>query len=231
MIVYLLVVRTYLNSKLEGHTAKRGLELGMTQLQLDFLDAFILTLISGDPDHPGIWDLHSDKSKKTQLTTAQMKTATKEFRKFFQPILNMIAANQIIVDSDRVALEISDPVENRSKMEESIKEECVGITNSLRNGEYHVECKKSKDAKRAGKPEHATHAEVAILILKPDAPISKIPNPDTFVWRVTSTKARFKLSLGGENIGNSAILFFRWINDKYPGFSGPWSTMTSFPIA
>ena len=121
MIAYILVVRTYLNSKLPGHTAKRGLELGMTQLQLDFLDAFILTLISGDPDHPGIWDLHSDKTKKTQLTTAQMKTAKKEFKKFFQPILNMVAANALIVDSDRVALEISDPVEKRSKMEENIK--------------------------------------------------------------------------------------------------------------
>jgi len=143
----------------------------------------------------------------------------------------MVASSPQVLDSDRVAMEISDPVDKRSKKEENIKEKCYADATSIRNGDYNVECRSTNDAKRSGRPKGTTHVEVAVLVVASDGALPKKINPDTFVWRVTSTKARFLLHLGGDNVGSTAYLFFRWINDKYPNLPGPWSNMTSFPIA
>ncbi len=243
MIAYALVIRDYLNKKLDGSNIKRGIELGMTQDELDFIDDFIKSLISGDLDHPGIWDLHSNKDTKTQKTTADLNDAKNAFCAFFRPILNRIAISAVISNGDRIALEISDPVVKHKKPEK-ITKKCFASLTAQNFAEYKVECRSESDSKRAGKPTGANKVEVAILI---EAPVIQttvsgtnvvVPPtikediiPDNIVLRVFSSKARFTLKLGGSNIRSTANLYFRWTNDKYPELSGPWSLATVFAIS
>jgi hypothetical protein len=46
-----------------------------------------------------------------------------------------------------------------------------------------------------------------------------------------STRASFKLNLGGDASGKTLYIFFRWYNTKHPELAAPWSIMQTMIIS
>jgi hypothetical protein len=231
-VTYVIVVNDYLHMIESGATNPRGIILGMTTAELAALDAFALSLMSGDPAHPGIWDLHSHKETKTQVTSADMAKAKKEIGQFFRPLLNRMNTSAELTGKDRVALQLSDPVTTHKTPEKRISEQCFANIKMLGGGDLLFECRFNNDSKRTGKPALADAVEFAWCqevtasdSTESDSPT--VPDPDTVANRSISTKASFFHALGGNYVGKRVHMWFRWINTKHPNLSGSWSVVNS----
>ncbi|MEI6853865.1 MAG: hypothetical protein WCL06_13545 [Bacteroidota bacterium] len=231
-ITYLVLVNDYLQTIQPGATEARGIVLGMSIAELAALKAFVKSFISGDPDEPGIWDIHKNKDTKTQKSTAMMKSTKKEFGVFFRPLLNRMNASPNITVADRIILEISDPNPAHTRPKKRIQENCYANALAIGHGFVKMECRSSSDSKRASRPARATGVEVAWCKAKSDASGNfVIPDPETVATRFISTKASFELILPNEYVCTVVYLWVRWINSKYPDLPGLWSAAITISIS
>jgi hypothetical protein len=243
-ITYIMVVNDYLHLVAPGDTDPRGIVLGMTPDDLTKLKNFVTSLISGDPVHPGAWDLHSKKSTKTSTTRQNMEDIMNEFGDFFRPELNRMAAASNITNGDRDVLNIARPVVSHTKPSTAIAAKCFVDITMLGQCEAKFECRASADANRSGKADGADAVEVAFCSLPMvdqkdgDASIlaSKVKprqmmGPSEATDHSISTKALFTLTFPDSQLGNNLQLFFRWINTKHPDLAGPWSSLFSVIIS
>jgi hypothetical protein len=241
---YVMTGDTYLHKTESGSTDPRGKILGMTTQELTVYADFAAKLVSGDHLNPGIWDLHSNKETRTQVTSAMLRKTKKEFNKFFRPLLNRMNTSTALNENDRIALRLSDPVESRKKPSLRIPETCFVNVTILGHGQLKFECRKNNDGKRSGRPVDANAVEGAYCKLVPDTtdaeqsgssestPAStKFPQPDTIHNRIISTKAGFMLSLDESYVGESVLLWFRWINTMHPELAGNWSAVVSVVVS
>jgi hypothetical protein len=233
-ITYIITVNEYLHSTLPGDSDKRGIVLGMTTDELTTLDNFVKSLISGDPANPGIWDLHKNPDTKTRKTRKDIVQLMKEFRSFFQPVLNRIAVSLKITNGDRLVLNIADPVTSRTRQKVQIAEYCYARTTPMKSGDIKVRFSTTTDASRASLAPGANGVEIAMRI---DVPATKTPesggdtaskvkyleHADDGTTKVIYTTASFILKLGGENTGNILQFFSRWIHTSNPGIAGSWT--------
>jgi hypothetical protein len=154
-IVYLVNVNNYLQTKATGDPDPRGIMLGMTADELVTLANFVKKFVSGDADNPGFWDLHSNADTKNKVTRANMVNCMKEFRTFFQPLLNRMSGSAVINSTDRLKLNIAEPVTSHSVTKTAIKEQCYTMVSAIGGGTAQVTCKWESDATRSSIPETA----------------------------------------------------------------------------
>jgi hypothetical protein len=230
--VHLSNVNTYLHKIEQGTTQMRGEILGMTTEELLKLSTFYNIWTSEDPQHPGIWDLHSFALTKTKATRQDVVTFMKNFGKFFRPVLNRISGNTNITEKDYINLRIALPVSKRSRPTTNIKETCYINAQTLGSGRLKISCYYDEHP-RSAKPPRADAVEIAYLLDLPykESEDKKNTNafamfdPEKYGTRVISTKASFTLELGGDKMGQRMQYYGRWINTKYPRFSGNWSVL------
>jgi hypothetical protein len=110
---YLITANEYLRKIAPGETLMRGEVLGMTPAEMITLNHFQMVWSSGDPLHPGVWDLHSHKDKKTATTRQNVLQVMKDFSDFFRPILMRMSYSPNITTDDRFTLNIAAPVTKR----------------------------------------------------------------------------------------------------------------------
>jgi len=239
-IVYIVLVNDYLHNIPEGETDPRGKTLGMTTAELDLLDKYVKQLISGDPDHPGIWDLHSNPDTRTKKTTNDFKLLRKSFSAWFRPILKRIDGSNACTDGDRLPLNIALPNNKHSRPKNRIAEACSVEVTSLGRGDVKINCHYKEDSKRSGLPPDGNGAEIAYTVtpyVLVDPETGKTKRPDQLVdptvgtTRVTFTKASFVLQLGADKAGYNLQLFGRWVNTSYPELAGTWSSLVSTMIS
>jgi hypothetical protein len=243
-IVYITTVNNYLQNPLPGESEPRGKTLGMTAAELTKLADFVKLFMSGDPAHPGLWDLHSNKDTKTFSTRQNMEDAVKEFGSFFRPILNRMAASTIITNNDRNVLNIAHPVTGHTTPKTAITAKCFVDVTMLGQCEVKFECRASADANRSGKAEGSDAVEVAFCslpmvdekdgdgnILASKVKPRQMMGPSEATDHSISTKALFMLKFADSQQGNNLQLFFRWINTKHPDLAGPWSSLISVIIS
>jgi hypothetical protein len=239
-ITYIVMVNDYLNTVQPSDTAKRGTILGMSDEELAQLDSFVKKFVSGDPDHPGFWDLHKDKTTKTQTTRQDMVDTKKTFCSFFRPILDRISGSASITNTDRDKLNIAHPVTSHTTPKAAIASDCFVNITMLGQCKVSFECRASADEARASKAEGADAVEMAYksLPLEDEKDSEGNPTgrkikprqmmgPSEATDRSISTKALFTMTFEDTHLGNNLQMFFRWINTKHPDLAGPWSSLLS----
>jgi len=236
-IVYLVNVNNYLQAKATGEPDPRGIMLGMTAGELTTLDNFVKKFVSGDPDNPGFWDLHSNADTKNKVTRANMVNCMKEFRKFFQPLLNRMSGSAVINSTDRLKLNIAEPVTGHSVTKTAIKEKCFTMVSADGGGTAQVTCKWESDATRSSIPETADAVEIRYRLDAPvleaaaegsSEPTNKIKretlsSPDDGTTKEIWTKSKFKLKFGADKAGFTLHVYARYIHTKRPGLEGDWT--------
>jgi hypothetical protein len=160
-ITYIVLINDYLKTVQPGDTLKRGTILGMSDEELTLLDGFVKKFVSGDPDHPGYWDLHKNKATKTATTRKNMVDTMKEFGSFFRPILDRISGSGSITNTDRDTLNIAHPVTSHTTPTTAIKADCFVNITMLGQGKVYFECRASADEACASKAEGADAVEMA----------------------------------------------------------------------
>jgi hypothetical protein len=236
-IVYLVNVNIYLQTKATGDPDPRGTMLGMTTDELTLLDNFVKKFMSGDPANPGFWDLHSNADTKNKVTRANMLNGMKEFRTFFQPLLNRMSGSAVINSTDRLKLNIAEPVTSHSVTKTPIKEQCYTMVSAVGGGTAQVTCKWESDATRSSIPETADAVEIRYRL---DAPVLEeaeegsseppgkiiretLSSPDDGTTKEIWTKSKFRLKFGADKAGFTLHVYARYIHTKRPGLEGDWT--------
>jgi hypothetical protein len=235
-IIYLNSVNAYLNTVAPGDSQKRGLVLGMSQEDLDKLEDFVKLFMSGDPAHPGLWDLHSNADTKNRKTRQDMLSGISEFVKFFRPILNKIAISPLIVNGDRLKLNIAAPVTSHTVPTDPIAENCFVTLSTQIGCIIKYRCRKTADASRASKPANADGVEIAYRSDIPELEAAEkgnelsskvkrniLKSSTDGTTKAIFTRASFRMQLPEEQVGNYFQFFARWINTKHRGLDGPWT--------
>jgi hypothetical protein len=228
-ILYINIVNKYLHEIPSGGTVARGITLGMTQDELDALAAFVLLLISGDPMHPGIWDLHSNKDTKTKKTRVDMVKVMKDFGIFFRPLLNRMAVSLNTTDGDRLKLNIAIPAGGGHHHQKvPIAEFCYVQIKPLINGDIHFKFKTDAESNRSNKAEGANAIEIASRIDAPADPSTKqkykpLASVDDDTEKSFYSKSNITLQLGSGNTGSYFQFYCRWTNTNNPAIAGSWT--------
>ncbi len=213
----------------------RGITLGLSTADMATLKNFSFKWTCDDPDTPGLYDLLQDSTKRLGTTPAAVKLLIKDFKVFFQPCLNIIAASRKIDLDDRAAFNIAPPVTTHSEPKDPITVDCYALTAMLGSGKVKYRCRTTTDGKRASKPKNADAVELAYRIDPPYVPadsasgdpVSKVKNPlasaDDKTTKAIFSKASFIFEAGQINIGNVLQYYTRFINTKHPNLNGPWT--------
>jgi hypothetical protein len=231
-------VNNYLHKVNEGTTLMRGIILGMTAEELVTLSHFKQVWTSGDPEHPGVWDLHFDKDKKNVLTRKNVLQVMKDFSEFFRPLLNRMNGSANITITDRQALRIAAPVTKRSRPKLEISEKCWTMAKLIGGSRIRFRCRTTTDSSKPSLPPRADAVEIAYRIDLPynfDANGKKIPgiiiaNAEHGTTKHISTRASFYMEPGLEYLGYKMQFYSRWINIRYPKLNGPWTGPSSIII-
>jgi hypothetical protein len=231
-------VNNYLHKIEEGATLMRGELLGMTAAELVTLGHFMQVWSSGDPLHPGVWDLHSDKTRKTALTRKNILQIMKDFSQFFRPLLTRMSGSAIINNADRGALLIAAPVTKRSRPKLAIAVQCTVLPILIGGGRIKFKCYPAHTEGRAHKPPRADAVEIAYRLFLPhqlsptgeEIPIPSLIGPNDNTTKIISTRASFTFDLDDKALGYQMQFYARWINTKYPQLASPWNGVWSFFI-
>jgi hypothetical protein len=213
----------------------RGITLGLLSPDLAELKNRRFLWANDDPTHPGLYDLFQNENTRTSTISKKTSSFIKEFKVFFQPLLNIMAASRKITADDRAALNIADPVTSHSVPTEPIAEKCFIKITMIGGGKVKFRCQTTTDSSRASKPALADAAELAIRIDLPYVAAdsssgdlagkvrSLLVNADDKTTKSIHTKATFTMDLGEGNTGNVLQIYARWINTKHPNLNGPWT--------
>jgi hypothetical protein len=228
---YLHIANVHLHTIASGDTLPRGEVLGMTPAEMLTLQHFKMVWSSGDPLHPGVWDLHSQKDKKTAATRQNVLQVMSDFSAFFRPILVRISACPAITVDDRLVLNIAPPVTKRSRPTLEIGEKCVTDHNTLGGARIKFKCKTPHDSTRASIPPRANAVELAYKLVLPyqftpagkKIPADMISGPYDGTTMFMSTRASFMIEFDQNYLGYQIQFYTRWINTRHPNLNGPWT--------
>ncbi|MES2621545.1 MAG: hypothetical protein V4615_11905 [Bacteroidota bacterium] len=104
----------------------------------------------------------------------------------------------------------------------------------LGGGVMKFECRVESDSSRASRHTDSDGVEIRYRILEKEGVGSPppgepgggdMPTPETCPLQYFSTKATFKLELGGSNVGKLIFVFTRWKNNTSPEKSGPYQSL------
>lgn len=215
----------------------RGITLGLLDTDLTKLKDYKEKWTSDDPATPGLYDKLTNDALRTTTAPEEVRLFMKEFREFFQPLLNIMAASRNITPTDRAVLNIAPPVTTHTIPTTPIVQKCITSATMLGGGKVKFICKPTIDSMRASK---APGSDGLIFAYRTVAPIvdaadgdasltaSKIrrpefsgPEDDTIM--LTQTKAIFFMEFGADKAGYILQFYTRWINSKHPNLNGPWS--------
>ena len=170
--------------------------------------------------------LYADKkNSRTTAVTEQLhliinKTVDYDHQ---QHLLDRIASSPNVTVTDLDTFNIKGSLlakTTRSKPSKAISELVLPDISQLGGGELTIKCR-AGESNRAAILKSADCVEFRYRVDE-QAPTSV---KDEGLASSVSTKAIFTLSLGAENSGKVAYLYFRWYNTKYPNLAGPWSSL------
>ena len=170
----------------------------------------------------------SDDTKKTKTVNAKMVKLIDDFRVFANPILNRIAANADLNETDEVVFNVVGDSNHAgpSHKTEKITEKCFSKMINIGGGEIANHLRTGSSTGRDHIFDGADGAEISYTIT--DEPtVNSDPMNAT---RRTFTKAVFIQELGAPNKGKYMNYCHRWawtINDK---LSGPFNDSQSMLI-
>jgi hypothetical protein len=221
----------------------RGVTLGLVVPDLDKLSDYRKEWSNDDPASPGLYDKLQNSAIRETSTPTEVREFMKEFRTFFQPLLNIMAASRKITAADRGALNIAPPVTTHVTPTTPIEQKCITSVTMLGGGKAKFVCRPTIDIARASRAEGSDGLIIAYRAVAPivetEAPAkeatgnelaSKIrvkrpdfAGPDDGTIKITQTKATFIIDFGAEKAGYVLQFYTCWINSKHTNLNGPWT--------
>ena len=174
-----------------------------------------------------LYILYSDPLTRTRDINKQVKKFIKDFKKFAQPLLDVIASSPNATVTDGTAFNVVLIRKTPTHVHPVITAICNALYKMLGGCKIKFKCRSITDAKRASLAEGANGVEIAYVIGDKN---TKAPDADAIDKRVTYSKATFILSLGTVNSGGVLYIYFRWTNTTHPETAGPWSELQIIPI-
>jgi len=169
-----------------------------------------------------LYALKNDPSVSTKVIVKKYKTANKAFRKFAQPLLNVISASTSANDTDAKIFRVVLTRKSRTLPQERIKALCYAMIKMLGGTYFECKCRSISDSKRASLALGVDGVQIAYVIGDKD---TKAPDADALDKRKIFSKAVFTDVLGTANAGKILYIYFRWTYLKHPGLAGPWSDL------
>jgi len=188
----------------------------------------VTTLTSYYSEWSPLYLLYTDKkNSRTTAVTEQLhliinKTVDYDHQ---QHLLDRIASSPNVTVTDLDTFNIKGSLlakTTRTKPGKAISELVLSEINQLGGGELAIRCRTAEGG-RAAILQGADCVEFRYRVDE-QAPASV---NDEGLKSGISTKASFTISLGAENSGKYAYLYFRWYNTKYPNLGGPWSSLNT----
>jgi len=170
----------------------------------------------------------SDDTKKTKPVNAKMVQLVDGFRGFANPILNRIAANGSLNETDEVVFNVVGDSNHAapSHKTEKIVESCFSKLSAIGGGEIANHLRMGGSTGRDHIFDGADGAEISYTITD----VATVNSDPMNATRRTYTKATFIQELGAPNKGKYMNYCHRWawtINDK---LSGPFNDSQSILI-
>jgi len=172
-----------------------------------------------------LYPLYENKrNSRTILVTDQLHAIIKNTKTYDKEhhLLDRIAASPNVTITDLSTFNIkSGPLAKQSRTKPTTPIDALVIADlaQIGGGELSITCRNNVDS-RTAIIEEANGVEFRYLA-GGEAPVSVA---DERLRQSLSSRARFTLNLGDENVGKTAYLYFRWVNTKYPALAGPWSS-------
>lgn len=237
---YITTAIPHLSTLESGGIIKRGETLGLTSAEMHALEDESIKWASGDPDNPGVYDLHKNPTTKNTVTRKNVLNFKADFGRRFRPMLNRMATSLNIITSDRVVLRIAEPKSSHTRPEAPIKEICVPFVEARPAAKFNMGVRLLDDASRCKIPVDATAVQLNYAVCEgklkatPDLALkvkSKCDNPYDGTTSVISTKARFAVQIDPTLSGYDLHCYFRFINIHYPELAGEWTQKIVVNIA
>ncbi|MEI7426281.1 MAG: hypothetical protein WCK16_05185 [Candidatus Moraniibacteriota bacterium] len=229
-------VKTWASSLLDDGITKRGIHVGMTELQITALNSHTAEWRSGDPEHPGAYEIHLINPKALGGTTPKIKEVQRSYIDFLDPILTVINVNTNMTNEDRDVLNLAypDPVYTHP----TIPIASQVFARVIPKGNFRLQVKgyTAADASRASLAAGADSMRIAYrkdpIELEID-PITHLPIPGkikrnlikspqdgTTIISFTSATALWQVEGGAT--GDFLQFYVCWFNSKHPNLAGPW---------
>jgi len=174
--------------------------------------------------------------KSTPVIRQKRDNLWKEFVKFAQPLVNLIAASPALTVGDRRTLRIDPPPARGTRRGRIRGRPFIGI----RNGDgatLRISCRSNKTGRPRMHP-LADLIEMRYLLQSPtdiqDGALQWPPrpkSPDECPVVVLSSRAIFTVTVGMQHKGKQLCAFFRYINASDPSQNGPWSALQIIVIS
>lgn len=173
-----------------------------------------------------LYPTYSNGNTRTPTVVHQLQNFMKNFPKFANPLLNIMAASPNAIEADETAMNFKIGRESPSRPTDPIAEECITAIIPKTGAKVKTSSRTSHDSKRASVAKGATGVQYAYKI-GGSAPV----NPEDGTVKEFLSGSSYLLSLGVENVGKKLYFYSRWFNPSYPQFAGPWSDMQTGGVA
>jgi hypothetical protein len=226
----------HLNSLEPDGITMRGITLGMTSHEMTTLNNYRKEWSTTDPANPGVYDLLLNPNTKTSTISTKVRMFMKNFKSFFQPLLNIMAVSRFITPEDRAALNIAEPVTSHTIPTAPIVQKCIASVTMLGGGKVKFICRPTTDIARASKAVGSDGLIIAYRLVAPivdaggDSSLTagkvrrpEFSGPDDGTIKLTQTKATFFIEFGADKAAYILQFYVRWTNSKHPNLSGPWT--------
>ena|ERR1051325_5024480 len=168
---------------------------------------------------------YTDRSKRTQVVTEEVKNFIASFREFANPLLNIIAVNRAATAEDAAVFNFKLRRKKPSVVREQITELCFASLQPVGGGRMFMKCRTATQSKRGSLPARTDSVMFAYRIG------DTVPqHPDDGCTIITRRQSKIDFDFGVKASGKRVHIFFCWNDSKRPWLSGPWSNVRSSVI-
>lgn len=185
-------------------------------------DASVNSLVARRTEYESLYHKSQNKQARTSGDVLAHRECRNLYEKEIRVFVNAhIRFNDKMTDSDRISVGLPPRDTEPSPRPKITIHPLVGLR-ILGGGDIEVTCRRETDETRPSMHSAADAIELRFIIV----PVGEKPpsDPEQCPKTQISKKARFIISGGVKNAGQSLYGFFRWVNLTNPQNSGPWTT-------
>jgi hypothetical protein len=185
-------------------------------------DTAITPLLALQTEYEPLYNKIQDKKNRTGADVAAYRDCRKRYEKAWRAFhKEWVVNNSLIPVADKVILVGKERDTEPTPRGKITSFPIIGLK-GMGGGDIEVRCRVTTDQTRFSMHSLADAIECRYVFV-PTGEMSP-EDPDSCPKTQTSKKARFIISCGVKNAGQSLYGFFRWANLTNPQNSGPWTT-------
>ena len=174
-----------------------------------------------------LYKVYSNPAKVNKIVRQEVESFMVNFRKDFNPLLNLAAASPKATTTDAEIFNFTIGRAKQKRQVVEIKTSIHTLITPIVGGNLILRNRTDTSSKTDRIPLElgANSVQVVYTI---DKVLEKLTDAAKMV---ISTKAKFVIETGVENTGKKLFGYSRWYNTKHPHLSGPWKKWPEIYIA